>query len=204
MNSQTKTDNRRLDLKIQLRRQVLDLAGLGELRVLDLCCGEGLVWRRMRQHVKMKRYLGVDNKPRMPGVLRGDLLDDRFLEALPFHQFNVVDVDTYGEPWKPWRFLYEHLAQRTAVFLTHGFASSPGGSEVSSFVRDRLGIPLAWNIPMNRELALFAAPYCLLSPSPAGVIAKAWKISQQNVAYYGMICVPKSAAVPRKRKDTSP
>ena len=189
MSQQTKTDNRRLDLKILIRNKVLQEAGLAELRVLDLCAGEGAVWRAMKKTVKIADYVPVDISPRLPGTLQGDVMDDRFLSAFDLSQFTVIDIDTYGEPWKPWRHVFERLQKKTAVFLTHGAVSSPGGANISDFAREAMGIPKSWDVPMKRELALFAARYLLLGGEGAVCsISKGWKVSLENVTYYGLIC----------------
>jgi hypothetical protein len=197
MTQEIKTDNKNLDAKIQLRRRMLDEAKFAEHRVLDLCAGEGVVWRTMRQHAKLDDYVPVDLAPRLPGTIVGDVKDERFLSAFDLSRFNIIDIDTYGEPWKPWSFLQDRLTANTAVFLTHGAVSTPGGSGVSNLVLERLGIPLAWNIPMKRDLSEFAAPYMLHPGKCAQVrIAKAWKISLQNVTYYGLICEPRKEKTP--------
>lgn len=197
MTEQIKTDNKNLDAKILdakilLRRRVLDEAKFAEHRVLDLCAGEGVVWRTMRHHAKLDDYVPVDLAPRLPGTIVGDVKDERFLSAFDLSRFNIIDIDTYGEPWKPWSFIQEHLRTPTAIFLTHGAVSTPGGSHVSNFVLQRLGIPVSWNIPMKRDLSEFAAPYMLHPGRYARtLIAKAWKVSLHNVTYYGLICEPK-------------
>jgi len=189
MSHQTKTDNRRLDLKVQLRRHTLDQAQLGAIRVLELCAGEGAVWRTMRRHVKVADYVPVDIAPRLPGTLKGDVMDERFLSAFDLSRFTVIDIDTYGEPWKPWRHVFERLTRKTVVFLTHGTVSSPAGARISEFACEILGIPKSWEIPRKQELALFAARYMLLAGEGAVCsIRKGWKVSLENVSYYGLIC----------------
>jgi hypothetical protein len=197
MTEQIKTDNKNLDAKILLRRRVLDEAKFAEHRVLDLCAGEGSVWRAMRQHAKLDDYVPVDLEPRLPGTIVGNVKDERFLSAFDLSRFNIIDIDTYGEPWKPWAFLQEHLTAATAIFLTHGAVSTPGGAKVSNFVLERLGIPPTWAIPMKRDLSEFAAPYMLHPGKSARTrIAKGWKVSLHNVTYYGLICEPRKEKTP--------
>ncbi len=201
MSQQTKTDNKSLDAKVQLRLKVLGAAALGELRILDLCAGEGEIWRAMRRHVKLSSYVPVDQAPRQAGTLVGDITDMRFLAAFDLSRYNVMDVDTYGEPWVPWRFIFDRLAHKAAVFLTHGAVWSPGGANISKFVLENLGIPLDWQIPMKRDLTLFAAPYLLLSPSPTARIAQGWKVTLKNVTYYGLIVKPRKGHDVRHDKN---
>src|SRR5437899_8556722 len=128
-------------MKFHIRRITLEQARLGQLRVLDLCAGEGTVWRSMKRIAPIADYVPVDIAPRLPGTLQGDVMDSRFLSAFDLSQFNVVDIDTYGEPWKPWRDIFERLTKKTVVFLTHGAVSSPGGANISDFAREAMGIP---------------------------------------------------------------
>src|SRR5437762_960995 len=100
----TKTDNRSLELKLKIRRWTLGLAKLEGLRILDLCAGEGRIWKAMRQHAEVLAYTPCDRAPRAPGTIRGDATDPRFLAAFDYSKFNVIDVDTYGEPWDTWGF----------------------------------------------------------------------------------------------------
>jgi hypothetical protein len=191
MGNYVKTDNRALDWKVTLRRKVLDEADLGELRVLDLCAGEGQIWREMRRHVKVGIYLPVDREIRQPGMIRGDVLDTRFLAGLETERYNVIDVDTYGEPWVPWDHVTTHLTAKTAVFLTHGIVSGMGGANTSRFVMEKLGIPLDWSIPQKRELSVFAAKHMLTGT--AAHIERGWSVDvPPNVTYYGLICTKRT------------
>jgi hypothetical protein len=196
MSQQIKTDNRNLDAKVKLRLHVLGELRLGAaVRVLDLCAGQGHVWRAMlKAGVKLKEYTPVDIAARQSGQLLGDVQSDRFLNAFSIANYDAVDVDTYGEPWKPWRnFIERPLAGRMAFFLTHGHVNTPGGSNLSSFARIAMGIPAEWQVPVKRDLALFAARYLLLARSHYARILRGWKIGFPNVTYYGLIVEPTTA-----------
>lgn len=189
-------ESRNLELKVQLRRRVLEESKFETYRVLDLCAGDGEVWRSMRQRVKIDDYVPVGESPQLPGAIAGDLHDERFLSAFDCSRFNVIDIDIHGEPWKPWAFLRERISSAAAVFLTHGTVYTPGGCDVSKFVLEQLGIPLSWKIPMKRELSEFAASYMLLGGKAGGArISKGWKISMPNATYYGLLCEPRKGKI---------
>ncbi len=100
MGNQAKTDNRSLALKVELRRRALARAGLASARVLDLFAGEGHVWREMRKHVNITSYAPCDREPRLPGCVKGEA--ERLVLAFDLSRFDVIDIDTYGEPWACW------------------------------------------------------------------------------------------------------
>jgi hypothetical protein len=156
MSSNKKTDNRNLELKVAVRKLTIERAGFDRLRVLDLCAGVGKIWARMRTHYPVDAYTPCDRAPRMPGVIRGEA--ERLVEAFDLRRFNVIDIDTYGEPWECWLKVAETLTEPVAVFLTCG-ATSIGGCNISHVARSVLGIPLDWDIPKKKQLAVLAADY---------------------------------------------
>lgn len=112
-----KVDNSDLGAKLDLRRYFLrKYHGDDPPQVLDCCQGEGLLWKRLREEFNLASYWGIDIKPKK-GRLK---LDSVRLLQQPGWPQNVIDVDTYGSPWKHWEALLEHIRRPTTVFLTAG------------------------------------------------------------------------------------
>jgi hypothetical protein len=113
-----KTDNHDPRAKLDLRRYFLrKYHGYGHpIDVLDCCQGGGLLWRTLRREFPVGTYWGLDLKPR-----KGRLaLDSSRVLAQPGWPQNVIDIDTYGAPWKHWAALLPNLGHPTTVFLTIG------------------------------------------------------------------------------------
>lgn len=112
----TKTDNANLAAKVALRRHFLERYHVDRPPlVFDCCQGSGMIWRRIRRRFPCE-YWGVDVKPK-----KGRLLIDsvRVLDQ-PGWTFDVIDVDTYGAPWKHWAAILRHMTKSATVFLTIG------------------------------------------------------------------------------------
>lgn len=193
-----KTDNAFLADKIALRTQVIKAADLGDLRVLDTCAGRGIIWSEMKKRFKVASYTPCDKKPRMPGCIKMEL-DDRHLDVFNMAKFNVVDIDTYGDPFGAWLNLSKRLGHKTAFFLTHGFlrgyqGSPAGSSAISKSIRMMCAIPLDWNIamPNTPELA-FSFGLRALRRSTWVDIPLCLMATHENVRYYGLIVEPKKA-----------
>jgi len=117
MGKTVKTDNTNLAAKLDLRRHFLrKYHGDGPIHVLDCCQGEGLIWSRLRQEFELASYWAVDLKPKK-GRLK---LDSSRILAQPGWPQNVIDIDTYGSPWKHWEAMLPNVSQTTTVFLTIG------------------------------------------------------------------------------------
>ena len=108
-----KTDNKCLAEKIAVRKHFLRKFHPDNAKVFDCCQGAGLIWKTIRQEIPVDSYWGVDLKARAGrvamdsvGILRRKLTD------------NVIDVDTYGEPWEHWLTMLPNVKQPTTVFLT--------------------------------------------------------------------------------------
>ena len=114
---QTKTDNHNPGAKLALRRYFLRrYHGTGDIRVLDCCQGSARIWSRLRTEFTLASYWGVDVKP-----LRGRLsLESQRILGQPGWRENVVDVDTYGSPWKHWFAILTNCDHDVTVFLTIG------------------------------------------------------------------------------------
>ena len=144
MGWRSNSENQSLKTKTDLRERILEQAALPELRVLDLCAGSGDVWRNIGRRRPLAQYLPVDMKPQMPGTIKAKV-NARFIAGFDIGRFNVVDVDTFGEPWEIWLALAPKLRGRTAVFLTHGYMTV-GRCSLSNVARQAVGIPAEWQI----------------------------------------------------------
>ena len=180
----TKTDNSSLQQKIELRRRVCALLRQ-PLRVLDLFAGEGRVWWGMQNYFEIGSYTPVDEQPRMSGIVKMRVTP-RTVRGFDLSQFNVIDIDCYGEPWEIWNELAKRIARETAVFLTHGHVSR-SSTMISKFLRAASGIPLDWDIPKDTSLAKWLGRHFLLSTLQRFQVEKALYIEHSRVTYYGLL-----------------
>jgi hypothetical protein len=125
--------------KVALRRYFLETYHKDEpIRVFDCCQGEGAIWGKLRTEFPVAEYWGVDNAKEK--LRAGRLvIDSKRILAQGVRQ-NVIDVDTYGSPWKHWLAL---LAARNdsatlTVFLTFGRGTF--GSGWDDAMVDSLGL----------------------------------------------------------------
>lgn len=131
------TDNANLPSKLALRRSFLREVRPpegGKLRVFDACQGEGVIWGTLRREFPTV-YLGVDEKPKA-GRLR---VDSALVLARPGWRYDVVDIDTYRQPWRHWAQVVANGSGRMTVFLTIG-ESSGIRSQLSNDGMDALGL----------------------------------------------------------------
>jgi hypothetical protein len=113
----TKVDNGNWAAKLNLREYFLgkyhnDRPPL----VLDCCQGNGIIWEKLRMRHALAGYWGVDLKPRMGRLL----IDSVQILQQPGWPQNVIDIDTYGLPWKHWMAMLPNVSQPTTVFMTIG------------------------------------------------------------------------------------
>lgn len=136
MSESKKTDNASLAAKLAVRRYMLDRYHPdGQLDVMDCCQGSGVIWNRLLQEYDVLRYWGLDVK-RRPGRLQVE--SSRVLAAGGWTA-NVVDVDTYGSPWRHWEALTSTLDHPATVFLTVGFVRI-GGGHLSELAMNAMGL----------------------------------------------------------------
>jgi hypothetical protein len=134
-----KSDNTNLPVKLQLRRHFLEKYFQHEpMRVLDCCQGSAVVWNRLRDEFKPHSYWGVDLKPKK-GRLKID--SARILQQPGWNQ-NVIDIDTYGSPWKHWLAMLPNVSSPCVVFLTVGMVRMLGGGFIDKTILQALGITL--------------------------------------------------------------
>ena len=191
-----KTNNSNLALKIELRRTVLKASGFKKLRVLDLFAGGGEIWRELRKEFKVESYLPCDMKPQMPGTLRANVTP-LFVEAIAGGNINVVDIDTYGEPWEIWSAVARRIQQPAAVFLTQG-----ARAELSDFARTAMGIPAAWAFPPISELAPFSRQFFIVPHFGRIHIDRGWRIHLPIATCFGLLVQPSiELEVPNGRQN---
>lgn len=115
-------DNGNLPAKLKLRRYFMDKyhAG-GDANVLDCCQGSAVIWNTLRNEYDLAGYWGIDEKFRAGRIQ----IDSAKILAQRGWPQNVIDIDTYGTPWKHWMNMLPHVERQLTVFLTIG-RSGPG------------------------------------------------------------------------------
>lgn len=146
-------DNQFLEEKLTVRRHFLDKypAPDGVFRVIDCCAGEKQeIWTQLREEYSVQ-YLGMDKKAVGGGILKMDAA--RWLTQTEWTA-DVIDIDTYGEPWSIYEAALDNFIGRdVTIFLTncHALANNRVGP-MSNVMRNRLGIPQDWKIWHSRSL----------------------------------------------------
>jgi hypothetical protein len=192
-----KTDNSNLAVKLTLRRHFLrKYHGDDPPNVLDCCQGDGVLWGKLREEFALAGYWGVDLKPK-----RGRLkIDSARILAQPGWTQNVIDLDTYGSPWKHWAALTPHVTRPTTVFLTVGLVQMGGGGMMSNQGRAAIGLGKL-HVPTSilGKLHEFSLSYLLTSGcvSPTIIVEVVEATSLGNARYLGVRLERKRAG--RKR-----
>lgn len=138
MTASRKTDNHDPRAKLNLRRHFLErYHPQGTARVLDCCMGSGFIWKALRSEWRVAEYVGLDVKPKK-GRLKID--SARYLEAGGWTH-DVIDIDTYGSPWRHWLSVLRFSPDVCTVFLTIGLVRMGGGGSMQTEARQALGIP---------------------------------------------------------------
>lgn len=101
---------------------------------------------------------------------------------------NVIDIDTYGLPWKHYGEVVSHLRGPTTVFLTIGIIGQSMNLERTS--AEKIGVG-SLSIPpgaIANRLNRIAVSYCLTSCYGAGIIIEeaVEAISSGNARYIGV------------------
>lgn len=195
-NQTKKTDNSRLPEKLALRRYFLRrvFASATSAYVFDACQGSGVLWSALRKEFPV-RYWGVDQK-RKAGRLAINSV--RVLEQ-PGWDFDVVDIDTYGSPWKHWLALLPRVRKRTTVFLTIGVVKIFGGGADTAVLKlaglnfRTLKLPPSF----GGKLADYLLDHVLAEPYRHGLriehLAEAEVLGRSNMRYIGVTLEPEKA-----------
>ncbi len=130
-----KTDNSNLAAKLALRRHFLDrYHAEGAFTVFEACQGSGTLWATLAREYTFAAW-GVDLK-KAPGRLQVDSIRVLGITGL---DADVIDVDTYGSPWKHWFALLPCIDRPVTVFLTEGLVRI-GGGNLDMLLRESMGL----------------------------------------------------------------
>ena len=187
----TQRDSSDFRAKLALRRHCLRLWHPSEpLEVLDCCAGEQRVWGRLMEEPEflVAHYTPLDKKH-----LRGTLSVDsaRWLREVGTSA-NVIDIDTYREPWAHYQALAAGARRLPAtVFLTVGKGIG-NLSMVSHLALETAGIPAGWAKRMRfggREVYEFIVSSCLTRLcEPRTIPLDIWlqRSRTSDTRYYGV------------------
>lgn len=158
MTASKKTDNHDPRAKLWLRRHFLTRYHAdGSARVLDCCQATGFLWRVLMSEFAVAEYVGLDVKPRK-GRLKID--SARYLDAGGWSH-DVIDIDTYGSPWRHWLAVLRFAPGPVTVFLTIGLIRMGGGGSMQTEAKRILGIPPKTPCGIIGGLHDHALRYCL-------------------------------------------
>jgi len=185
-------DNAHLKVKLDLREYFLKKYHADEPpRVLDCCQASGTIWKALREHYEVKSYWGLDKAKK-----RGRLVMDS-TRVVATSVDDVVDIDTYGSPWKHLLFLLDSPKRPVTVFLTFGSSGMNGAVDLS--YRTLLGLGSV-PVPMLL-LGLIARGEPGIILGLEGVRAHGWEVEDVMVGgrmhkvagalYVGLRLVPK-------------
>lgn len=183
-----KTDNASHSGKMSLRLHFLRKYHEDNARVFDCCQGAGLVWLSVRKEFQVKSYFGVDLKAKS-----GRIAIDSIKVLQQGVDANVIDVDTYGEPWTHWLELLKHIKEPTTVYLTMGSVSKLAMSHVAS--KYVFGKTLKMPPTLFAKLWDYANQVLLTAPENFGleIVECQEALSKSNTRYVGMHVRPETA-----------
>lgn len=158
MTASKKTDNHDPRAKLNLRRYFLEkYHPQGTACVLDCCMGSGFIWNEIRKSWRVNAYVGLDVKPKK-GRLKID--SSRYLSAGGWTH-DLIDIDTYGSPWRHWLAVCDKGQVGCTVFLTIGHVHIGGGGGMQSEAKAILGLPAQTPPGIIGQLNVHAERACL-------------------------------------------
>jgi hypothetical protein len=191
----TKTDNSNLTTKLELRRYFLRKYHRQDRpNVLDCCQGSGTIWNHLRQEFALEGFWGVDTKTKK-GRLK---IDSSKILAQPGWAQNVIDIDTYGSPWRHWFAMLPNVARPLTVFLTVGHVPIGGGT-LDRYARQALGLQFRRltvpNVLLGRLVDL-SVMYCLSKCVDHDIllVEVVTTLACGNARYFGARIAPLGAA----------
>jgi len=185
-----KTDNHNPRAKLLLRQHFLEkYHGDGGATVLDCCQGGALMWSTLRNTHAIKSYWGVDVKPK-----KGRLKIDSVRVLQQGVSQNVIDIDTYGSPWKHWFAILPNITHPVTVFLTIGrVILAAGGRSLSGIEKDLMHLPPSTPPGFGPKLGDMAIDYALAKGADYATLTEAVEsVSIGNARYIGVRLEPKN------------
>lgn len=199
-----KTDNHNPAAKLTLRRYFLEKYHAdGSAEVFDCCQGGGVMWTELRKTHAVRSYWGVDVKEK-----KGRLKIDSIRVLQQGLAQTVIDIDTYGSPWKHWFALLSKLNGPKTVFLTIGstmFKGATDGAVLAALgcVFTRLKLPKTF----YGRLDEIGVNYALARGCGVATIVEAVEsVSTGNARYIGVRLEPKrdgQQSLPADRQNNS-
>lgn len=189
-NKATKTDNHNPGAKLALRKYFLEKYHAdGAAKVFDCCQGGGVMWTALRETHPVASYWGVDVKPK-----KGRVKIDSVRVLQQGLTQTVIDIDTYGSPWKHWFALLSNLNGPKTVFLTIGstmFKGATDGAVLAALgcVFTRLKLPETF----YGRLDQIGVEHSLARGADHAILVEAVEsVSTGNARYIGVRLEPKS------------
>jgi hypothetical protein len=181
-----KTDNHNPKVKLDLRRYFLNkYHAENPPSVFDCCQGSAVMWTQLQKEFAVANYWGVDLKPKK-GRLKIDSV--RILQQ-PGWSFDVIDVDTYGEPWKHWLQIVKNANKATTIFLTIAVIKMGGGGNISNESMSILGIDKLPSAPQSfcGKMSALVPDWMLAKALEYSTITEAVEaVSDGNARYIGV------------------
>jgi hypothetical protein len=173
--------------KLALRRWLLGRLGWTDVRVLDTGAGFGAVWEAMGEHVDVRQWTRCWEKATGAGSLAMAALEG--LSQLDLSLYNVIDIDTGGDPHAAYLTALPRLTTPTAVFLNHRTSSR---SRASGGLLAALGIPAEWPVHLTPALSSFAMDCTLARTHATADVLLAAKACRTYATDYGLVVMPRS------------
>lgn len=118
-----KTDNSYFEEKVKLR--VAGLPATSPVKVLDMFSGNGTIWQEIKR--RTRREILVLRIDRERGKRGAYLVGDNLKFNLDYNQFDILDVDAYGVPFRQLERIFSaRFTHPVRVFIT--FIQSQWGS----------------------------------------------------------------------------
>lgn len=112
--SNHQTENSFFEIKVNLRLENLPDK---PLKVLDCFSADGKIWKEIAKHRENLNILRIEKENNKDGIyLRGDNL--KFLSSLDLNQFDVIDLDAFGIPFKQLRIIFQKVKTDKIIFVT--------------------------------------------------------------------------------------